>query len=462
MEELSLKKEGTKKVFCISLGIACAILLIIICTLIFSLTNISIELGTAFIILILTLFLSIYILPAVGVIFIILLIMYIIKMVKYKSKKKKMVIKIITALVLTIITLLSTFYTCLKYSLSSTYEIKINTSIGNMSPGVVKSHLLTELENEEIYVKKIILRSALISFQETIYYTENEENKKYEKSLSDTEYGYLKDKAKDITNLTIYLYRILGIITIALVIFLYLEWKKQFMFITDEVEKQIIQGNNEIEKGQKYNKTKKIIIATIISTIFTISIILIIIFYNSNNTNLKNSIENEEIRESNTIENEQDGIWSKEYYINEKDGFWVYLDNLWRDRYQVTLYKTEDKGENWEQIETDLDEVYIGSEFKFINEEIGFVHDPYGGVDSYDTVKITRDGGKTWNEISVNKPSIIKEKNIFYKSLPEMINGKLEIIAYTVTPAESEKYKYYKFESEDLGKTWEYVKKIDD
>lgn len=456
-----MKKDRTKKIFCISLGTACAILLIIICALLFSLTNISVEVGMALGILLLTLFLSIYILPVVGVIFIILLIMYIIKMVKYKGKKKKMVIKIITALVLTTITLLSTFYTCLKYSLTSTYEIKINTSIGNMSPGVVKSHLLEELENEEIYVKKIIIRAAIIGSNEIIYYTEDGENKKEENILSDTEYGYLKDKAKDITNLTIYLYRILGIITIALLIFLYREWKKQFKFITDEVEKQIIQGNNEIEKEQKSNKTKKIIIATIIGTICIISIVLIIIFCNSDDSDLTNNVENDEIKESNTIENDQEGIWSKEYYINGKDGFRVYLDSLWRDRYQVTLYKTEDKGENWEQIETDLDEVYIGSEFEFINEQIGFVHDPYGGIDSYDTVKITRDGGKSWKEISVNKPSTIKEKNLFYKNLPKMVGGKLEIIAYTVNPAGSEKYKYYKFESDDLGKTWNYVDKVD-
>lgn len=98
----------------------------------------------------------------------------------------------------------------------------------------------------------------------------------------------------------------------------------------------------------------------------------------------------------------------------------------------------------------------------FLDENIGFVHDPYGGVDSYDILKITRDGTKTWEEVKVNKQDIIKENNIFIKNLPTVNGENLEIIAYTVDSTRSPKYKYYKFESRDKGITWNYIEEIEE
>lgn len=187
------------------------------------------------------------------------------------------------------------------------------------------------------------------------------------------------------------------------------------------------------------------------------------IFDNKDNTGLIN-IEKESYNQTvvnQTLNSEQLTNQSKTFHVNDEYWVMVSLSAPWRDRCQVVIYKTEDKGENWDKIDTNLDEVYIGSEFEFLSEEIGFVHDPYGGVDSYDTVKMTRDGGKTWEELNVNKPSSIKEKNIFYRELPKMVDGRLELIAYTVTPAESQKYKYFKFESENLGKTWNYIEELE-
>lgn len=133
------------------------------------------------------------------------------------------------------------------------------------------------------------------------------------------------------------------------------------------------------------------------------------------------------------------------------------MKNPFRDRYAVQIYKTEDGGENWEEINTNLSEVYIGSKFMFLNEDVGFLHDPHGGVDSYATLKITTDGGYTWEDVTVNKPEEITEKNIFFKDLPTVDGDKLKVIVYTVRyPNE----KYYEFESTDYGKTWDYVREV--
>lgn len=376
-----MKSETIKKIFSIGLGLACAVIILIICALLFSTTNLAIDTGLAFGSLLITVFFSVYLMPVVGAVFLVLAIMYAVKMVKYKEGKAKKVITILGIFVLLVITFVATYITL---------------------------------------------------------------------------YQYLFTRVGDITDTMPFVHKTSGVITIILTIFLYITWTKQFKHIVDAAQEQIVQGDPI--NGNADNRNKKIIIAVIIIACVA-GIVLFLVFDGRKDTKLTNT-ESEPYNQtaaSDMIESEQANGESETYYVNEEDGFMVYLSNLWRDRYQVTIYKTEDHGENWEEVDTDLDEVYIGSEFKFLSEEIGFVHDPYGGVDSYDTVKITRDGGKTWKELSVNKPSSIKENNIFYKDLPEMVDGKLEIIAYTVAPAESQKYKYYKFESENLGKTWNYV-----
>ena len=151
---------------------------------------------------------------------------------------------------------------------------------------------------------------------------------------------------------------------------------------------------------------------------------------------------------------------TKTYLISENIGFRIELNNLWRDKYSVTIYTTSDNGTTWNKIDSNLDEVYEESEFMFLSKDVGFVHDPYGGVDSFDTVKVTLDGGKNWNKLNIDKQDEITAKNIFFRDLPEMVDGKLKVIAYTVQSVADSDYTYYEFESEDLGKSWDFVREV--
>lgn len=172
-------------------------------------------------------------------------------------------------------------------------------------------------------------------------------------------------------------------------------------------------------------------------------------------------IGEQESTSENTVESDVPEINdTKTYFISENVGFRIELNNLWRDRYSVTIYTTSNNGTTWNEIDSNLDEVYAGSEFMFLSKDVGFVHDPYGGVDSFDTVKVTLDGGKTWNELNIDKPDEITAKNIFFRDLPEMVDGKLKVIAYTVQSVADSDYTYYEFDSEDLGKSWDFVREV--
>lgn len=172
-------------------------------------------------------------------------------------------------------------------------------------------------------------------------------------------------------------------------------------------------------------------------------------------------IGEQESTSENTVESDVPKINDiKTYFISENIGFRIELNNLWRDRYSVTIYTTSNNGTTWNEIDSNLDEVYAGSEFMFLSKDVGFVHDPYGGVDSFDTVKVTLDGGKTWNELNIDKPDEITAKNIFFRDLPEMVDGKLKVIAYTVQSVADSDYTYYEFDSEDLGKSWDFVREV--
>lgn len=259
----------------------------------------------------------------------------------------------------------------------------------------------------------------------------------------------------------LYTYRTLATLDIVFIILLYVVCYNQFKFlIKDSIDKlDNLQEKTEIKNDKIPNLNNKsfLIFGCTLVLIVVIGIIVIIGHYKENQSQslMENKVADNNIEE--IIENE-----SNTYYINEEMGFKIYLGNLWRDRYQVEIYKTKDGGQNWQKVDSNLTEVYIESEFMFLDENIGFVHDPYGGVDSYDILKITRDGAKTWEEVKVNKPDSIKENNIFIKNLPTVNGENLEIIAYTVDSTRSPKYKYYKFESRDKGITWNYIEEIEE
>ena len=266
----------------------------------------------------------------------------------------------------------------------------------------------------------------------------------------------------------LYTYRTLATLDIVFIILLYVVCYNQFKFlIKDSINKlDNLQEKNKIIKEDsatcsfRSSNTKNFLIfGCTLVIIVVIGIFVIIVQYKDTENQSKHLMENKVSH--NNIEEISENE-SNTYYINAQIGYKIHLGSLWRDRYQVEIYKTEDRGQNWQKIDSNLTEVYIRSEFMFLDENIGFVHDPYGGVDSYDILKITRDGAKTWEEVKLNKADNIKENNIFIKNLP-IVNGEnLEVIAYTVDSTRSPKYKYYKFESRDRGITWNYVEEIED
>lgn len=177
-----MKSETINKIFGIGLGISCIIIILIICSLLFSVTNFAIDIGLAFGVFLITIFLSIYIVPVVGTIFLILAILYAVKIIKYKGEKIKKVIIIIANFVLLVITFVSTYITL---------------------------------------------------------------------------YQYLFSRIGELTDLMTYAYKIFGIITIILAIFLYITWTKQFRHIVEEEQDQIIHDVviNEDDKARKETST---------------------------------------------------------------------------------------------------------------------------------------------------------------------------------------------------------------
>lgn len=437
------------KIFKILLLLSCITLGILVFLLIFCTTKIAIETDLTILSGIILIIGIMYVLPVLGVLFVILGIMYLIRALQYKGKKLSKILTVTLIFIFLVISISLSYYTFIENGLTDTYEIKVNSKISEVEDSTIKSNLISRLGNEDIYVKKIILKAYLLSFDEDIYYEENGEGKVDYGNATDIEYSYLREKGTDISELTRIPYKLFGTAAIVLIVLLCINSIKQYKLFS----------SNELSKKDT------------IKIIFVIGIcilgIIIIIFVAKDHKRHKGYDEYIEEQEGNT-EIPENTVESdipktsdtKDYFISENIGFKVELDNLWRDRYTVEIYTTSDNGQNWKKVESNLDEAYIGSEFMFLTKDIGFIHDPYGGVDSFDTVKVTLDGGQNWNELNIDKPEEITASNIFFRDLPTMEDGKLKIIAYTVQSVADSLYTYYEFESDDLGESWEFVREV--
>lgn len=440
-----------EKVFRILLILICIIIGATIFLLLFSTTELAIRKNMALWSIIISGISIVYIFPLLGLIFIDLVIMYIIKAIKYKEKKTQKIIQLIVIFAFFIISLISSVYSFINYAFNNTYEIKINSRISEVDNSFVRENLIKELKNEDVYVKRIILQSKFLSSYETIYYKEDGISKSKKSYIDDNDYLALKEKALDLTKITQYYYKISATTVIVLTILL----------CTNAIKQYRLFSKNEDDISKKDNVKLLIILGVCTIGIILITVVIKDYEKNRNYTNLEenyqnNTETNQNISNDDTLKTSDTQI----YDLRENTSFKIELSNLWRDRYTVEIYKTTNNGKNWNKVDSNLNEVYIGSEFMFLNEEIGFVHDPYGGIDSYDIVKITTDGGENWNELNIDKPEKITEENIFFRELPTKSGERLEIIAYTVNPAKSQIYNYYKFESNDLGKSWSFVKEV--
>ena len=442
------------KIFCIVLGLILALILFGTIAMVF-----SIYFG--FETIVITALASVYIMPILAGIFVILALMYIVKILQYKGKKGLMIFRTVLATVLLITMLAGAFFSFLKYGLSNTYIIDVNSKIVDIQDEDIRKNLYDVLEDGNIYVKKIVL-IANLGFRETVHYNDiNGAPKTYSGTMDDMGFGDIRDKGTEITWLTQYIYVIFLILAVISLVFLYDNLSKQYKLMiqkatTDEkgdIPKEISLAEEQIIKS---GKRKIIITASIIVSLIAVFIVIAVII---NYSRLKKEEERDRaFQESfNYTENdisEEEQSEEYEYFSDKQNGTLVKMQSPFRDKYIIRIYKTKDGGENWEEIETNLSQVYVGTKCLFINENVGFLHDPHGGVDSYASLQITTDGGYTWEDVKVNKPEEITEKNIFFQDLPTVNGDKLEVTAYTVRLNRYPNEKYYKFVSTDLGKTW--------
>ena len=467
MEINKVKKYNRQgKIFSVLLKIFSIVLGLILALILFGTIAMTFFIYFGFGTVILTALASVYIVPILGIIAIILALMYIVKIIQYKEKKGLMVFRSIFSVILLVMMLVGTVFSFWKYGLNNTYVININSKIVNIQDKEIKDNLYGILDNEDIYVKRIIL-IANLGFKETVYYNDiNGTSKTYSSIMDDMDFGTLRDKGTEITWLTQVIYSIFTILAIISLVFLYDTLSKQYKLMIQTAinreEKNEVESINLTEEQIIESGKRKIIIVTSVIAILIVLFILIavIINYSKRKKEEEKALPFQEqinYTENNVSEEQSEEY---EYFSDEQNGTLIKMQYPFRDKYIIQIYKTKDGGENWKEIKTNLSQVYVGTKCLFINEDVGFIHDPHGGVDSYASLKITTDGGYTWEDVTVNKPNEITEKNIFYKDLPTVDGNKLEVIAYTVRLNRTPNEKYYQFESTDLGKTWNYVREI--
>ena len=247
-------------------------------------------------------------------------------------------------------------------------------------------------------------------------------------------------------------------------VFFYDNISKQYKsMINSEIGKEENISEEIVQKEIVASGRKKIIMASIVLAAIIVVFILIVAISDAIKDKKKKERkkELEEFFSSYSVPEEEETSKDFEYFANESEGILIHMGTPWRDRCLITIKKTEDGGKNWEEIQTNLSEVYEGSTFMFISKNVGFVHDIHGGYDSFANLKRTDDGGYTWKDVKVNKPDVITEKNIFFNGLPTENGDKLELIAYTFDLGRDPEYKYFKFESDDLGETWNFVEEVE-
>ena len=462
MEINKVKKYNRQeKIFSVLLKIFFIVLGLILTLILFGTIAMTFFTYFGFGTIVITALASVYIMPILAVISVILALMYIVKIIQYKEKKGLMIFRTILATALLIAMLAGAFFSFLKYGLSNTYVVDVNSRIVDIQEDDIRKNLYDVLEDGDIYVKKIVL-IANLGFRETVHYNDiNGMPKTYSCTMDDVEFGNIRDKGTEITWVTKFIYVIFLILAIISLVFLYDNLSKQYKLMIQKAiaeEKEGATQDISLAEEQiiKSGKRKIIITASIIVSLIAIFIVIAVII-NYAKQRKEEKEKNIFFQEPlNYIENDISEEQSEEYeyFSDEQNGTLVKMQSPFRDKYIIKIYKTKDGGGNWEEITTNLSQVYVGTKCLFINENVGFLHDPHGGVDSYASLKITTDGGYTWDDVQVNKPEEITEKNIFFKDLPTVNGDKLEVTAYTVRLNRYPNEKYYKFVSTDLGKTW--------
>lgn len=224
--------------------------------------------------------------------------------------------------------------------------------------------------------------------------------------------------------------------------------------------------DEEIKKIQLSKKQKKILLSILVIFLIGTTIMYIvreikIISEISEGENTKDITYNKDDTDTKYIDGCELPVVYK-HFTTDKEGHVVCMGDPAMGTYAVMIYSTIDGGNTWKQVNDQFITVHYDTKFKFINEQVGFYLD-YGrqGTDELAILERTEDGGKTWQEVKIEKMSFIEENNLLFKDFPKEKENKLEIIVYTLNHLKEPGRNYYLYESEDLGKTWNYKEKFD-
>ena len=236
MEEKA-KTKIDAKAFKIFLLIACITLGILVFLLMFCTAEIAIKTDIAILAFAVLILGTLYALPVILIIFAILGIMYLIRAGQYKGKKLHKILSTVLIFVFIVISTCITYYTFIKYGLTDRYVINISSKINNIEDGAIRSNLIERLENEEIYVEKIVLEMAFKP-GETIYYIEDGKREMYSSSIDDNEYITLKEKSTDISEITRISYKVFWTTDLVLIVLLCINSIQQYnLFSENNIEK---------------------------------------------------------------------------------------------------------------------------------------------------------------------------------------------------------------------------------
>lgn len=177
-------------------------------------------------------------------------------------------------------------------------------------------------------------------------------------------------------------------------------------------------------------------------------------------TNYESDIKNYDSNKMPSNVSEENVLYQKDINENKKIRV-AYLESILAQRSTIRIEKTEDGGNTWLSVHETSDNyitIHNGAEFVFIDENIGFINDPgLAGTDGENGgLKITTNGGKTFENTNIIHPRSIEERNLFVKGVPYEENGKLKVKIYTINHSKEPEKTYYEFISKDQGKNWEY------
>lgn len=172
-------------------------------------------------------------------------------------------------------------------------------------------------------------------------------------------------------------------------------------------------------------------------------------------------VENNNISQNNIKETTQPAEEENEneefiFNIDENHIYKVRIVGAAMGKESFEVLETKDGGENWQSKLENVLWVHYNSEFTFVDENTGFIHDPGrdGAENDYGYLMVTNNGGKSYEECTIEHPDFIEEKNLIVDSVPKYDDGELVLQIYTINHAKDPSVTYYNCKTNDNGLTW--------